>query len=78
MKSITISVIILTLYFPGIKLNAQPKSLHSGNRIRIAASKYFFQPVVGEFDKLQSDSLFVVINSRMIVIPIQSIQKIEL
>ena len=78
MKSITISVIILILYFPGFKLNAQPDSLHSGNRIRIAASKYFFQPVVCEFDKLQSDSLFVVIHSRTIGIPIQSIQKIEL
>ena len=77
-KKIIFIILLSLLFSPKTKLFAQLDSLLKDDRIRITASKYFYQPTVITFEKFQSDSLFFNMNTRTSAIPIQYLQKIEL
>ena len=78
MNKVLIILISLILFFcANQQVYAQLDSLSSGDRIRITATKYFFQPTIATFEKLHSDSLFININKRTLAIPVNLIKKLE-
>lgn len=79
MKKVFIILISLISFFcASQQVYAQFDSLSQGDRIRITATKYFFQPTIATFEKLHSDSLFFNINNRKFTIPVNLIEKLEI
>lgn len=76
-KVLIILISLISFFCANEKLYAQLDSLSNGDRIRITATKYFFQPTIATFEKLHSDSLFLNINNRTLAIPVNLIKKLE-
>ena len=76
-KTKILLIVLFTIFCASPKLYAQLDSLSNGDRIRLTGKKYFLQPTITTFNKLQTDTLFFNINNNASAIPVNLLQKLE-
>ncbi|OQX86183.1 hypothetical protein B6D60_06695 [candidate division KSB1 bacterium 4484_87] len=78
MKKRMISFLLLIpVLFSSNDLWGQIPALLQGEKIRVTSNRYFYSPIIANFEKSTSDSLFFSMNTKKFAIPISEIQKIE-